>query len=60
MGIGDLFQNVTFCGERCLYNGVDFDLMIAKCICDSDSIQTGEDNNVGLDNERKRVSLNDK
>ena len=55
----DLFQNVTFCGEGCLYNGVDFDLMIARCICDSNNVQTGEDNNLGLDNERKGVSLND-
>ena len=33
--------------------------MIAKCICDAVNIQTGEDNNLGLNNERKGVSLND-
>ena len=55
----DLFQNVTFCGEGCLYNGIDYNYMIAKCICDAVNIQTGEDNNLGLNNERKGVSLND-
>ena len=55
----DLFQNVTFCGEGCLYDGVDFTYIIAKCVCDADNIQTGEDNNLGLNNERKGVSLND-
>ena len=33
--------------------------MIAKCICDAINIQTGEDNNLGLTEERKGVSLND-
>jgi len=55
----DLFQNVTFCGEGCLYNGIDYNYMIAKCICDANNIQIGEDNNLGLNNERKGVSLND-
>jgi len=55
----DLFQNVTFCGEGCLYNGIDYNYMIARCICDGDNIQTGEDNNLGLNDERKGVSLND-
>ena len=55
----DLFQNVTFCGEGCLYNGIDYNIMIARCICDADNIQTGEDNNLGLSGERKGVSLND-
>ena len=55
----DLFQNVTFCGEGCLYNGIDYTYIIAKCVCDADIIQIGEDNNLGLNNERKGISLND-
>ena len=39
----DIYQNVTFCQDGCMYNGMDYELMIANCICDSSSLQ-GEKN----------------
>ena len=55
----DLFQNVSFCGEGCEYNGIDFELMIAKCDCDPANIQSGEGDNLEIDQNRKGVTMND-
>ena len=35
----DIYQNVTFCQYGCVYNGMDYELMIANCICGSSSLQ---------------------
>ena len=35
----DIFQNVSFCQEGCIYKGIDYNLMLANCICDSNSLQ---------------------
>ena len=56
----DFFQNISFCDEGCLYDGMDFTYMIAKCACDASSMQ---DENVNLDElsdeEKKGITLND-
>ena len=39
----DIFQNISFCQDGCIYKGMDYNLMIANCICDSSSLQ-GEAN----------------
>ena len=55
----DLYQNVSFCGDNCLYNGMDYELMIAKCSCDPSAIQSS-DGSSGVDgNNKKGVTLND-
>ena len=38
----DIFQNVTFCQNGCTYNGMNYDLMVANCICKSNILQEGE------------------
>ena len=40
----DLYQNATFCQDGCSYNGVNYDLMAAHCICDSSYLQSEEKN----------------
>ena len=35
----DIYQNVSFCQDGCKYKGMDYELMIANCICDSSSLQ---------------------
>ena len=40
----DIFQNVTFCQNGCTYNGMNYDLMVANCICKSNILQEGESN----------------
>ena len=40
----DIYQNVTFCQDGCSYNGVNYSLMVANCLCDSSSLQVDNDN----------------
>ena len=55
----DLFQNVSFCGDNCLYKGMDYQLMIAKCSCDPSTIQINDGSSVEDVNNRKGITLND-
>ena len=56
----DLFQNVTFCGDDCLYNGMDYSLMIAKCSCNPAFIQDYDYDNLEIIDELKKgITLND-
>ena len=55
----DLFQNVSFCGDECLYSGMDYNLMIAKCSCDPRNIQDVDINLEIIDDIRKGITLND-
>ena len=34
----DLFVNITFCDSGCIYDGIDYELMVVNCICYIDSI----------------------
>ena len=56
----DLFQNVTFCGDECVYNGIDYSLMVANCICEAELIQINSIEENDNDNiHKKGVTLND-
>ena len=35
----DIYKNVSFCQDGCIYKGMNYNLMIANCICDSNSLQ---------------------
>ena len=35
----DIFQNISFCQNGCKYEGMNYDLLVANCICDSNSLQ---------------------
>ena len=39
-----IFQNVTFCQVGCSYLGMNYDLMVANCLCDSSLLQRGGKN----------------
>ena len=41
----DIYQNVTFCQDGCSYNGVNYELMVANCSCDSSIFQNEGNNN---------------
>ena len=41
----DLYQNVTFCQNGCVYHGIDYELKTAKCTCNPYSLQIKENNN---------------
>ena len=51
----ELFQNVSFCQEGCIYNGIDYEYFYANCICDSNSLQ--EDKNDENDNKEQSEDL---
>ena len=40
----DIFRNISFCDSGCIYNGIDYDLMIVNCLCTIDSINNDNDN----------------
>ena len=54
----DIYQNATFCQSGCVYNGVDYDLMTANCLCDSSILQKDEKNNNTSDIEEEKEVLN--
>ena len=44
-----IYQNVSFCEEGCSYIDTDFELMIANCKCNSDSLQKEQKDNDNKD-----------
>ena len=54
----DLYQNATFCGDDCVYKGMNYELMIANCGCGPSNIQMGDDTSKEGEN-KKGVTLND-
>ena len=46
----DIYQNVSFCQSGCTYTGMNYELMTANCICDSNIIQNELDNNTENNN----------
>ena len=48
----DLYKNVSFCEQGCTYNGMNYELMIANCICDT-SIMQNENNTENNGNENE-------
>ena len=41
----DIFKNATFCQNGCTYTGINYNLMVANCLCDSYSLQIIESSN---------------
>ena len=40
----DIYQNATFCQDGCVYSGMNYELMVANCICDSSYLQGNMEN----------------
>ena len=40
----DIYQNVSFCQKGCAYDGMNYELMTANCICDSSLLQSSIEN----------------
>ena len=43
--IADIYKNVIFCEKGCSYEGINYDLLVANCICDSSIMKSNMDNN---------------
>ena len=41
-----IYKNVSFCTQGCSYNGMDYELMIANCICDTSILESSNENNI--------------
>ena len=52
----DIYINATFCQIGCTYNGINYDLMAANCICKSNIFQ--EDENIISENNENIEFLN--
>ena len=56
----DLYQNVSFCGDECIYDGIDYELMAANCICDASLIQIDDgEEKIENNEDKKGITLND-
>ena len=51
----EVYQNVSFCQDGCSYEGIDYELMTVKCICNADSLQS-ESQNTTVENEQSELS----
>ena len=52
----DIFQNFTFCQNGCSYEGIDFNLSVANCICDASISQ--ETSSEDTENNNKNIEKN--
>ena len=53
----DIFQNFTFCQNGCSYEGIDFNLSVANCICDA-SISQETSSEDTENNNNEKINLN--
>ena len=53
----DIYQNVTFCQYGCTYNGMNYNLMVADCICKTTIIQEEEKNNTKNNEEKEFINF---
>ncbi len=51
-----IYKNATFCQDRCLFLGMDYNLMVAKCLWDSSLHQRGGKNIIENDNIKSNTS----
>ena len=53
----DIYQNATFCQDGCTYNGINYNLMAANCLCGSNSLQIKEDNKTNNEKDSEVVNF---
>ena len=50
----EIYQDASFCQDGCEYNGINFSLNTANCICDSSNLQEDkEESNINVEKESK-------
>ena len=53
----DIFQNVTFCQNGCRYDGIDYNLKIANCLCNLSFIHNEEINIEKVDSIKENIDF---
>ena len=59
--VSDIYQNVIICQEGCVYNDINYYLMIVNCKCNSSMLQIGIDNKTNFNNNNdalEKIDLN--
>ncbi len=54
----DIYQNATFCQSGCVYDGMDYELMAANCICYTNVLQINDLNNTKEEEKGKSQKIN--
>ena len=49
----DIYKNVSFCDNGCSYKGMNYNLMIANCVCDTSIIENSNENNIETNNDNE-------
>ena len=55
----DLYQNVTFCEDGCVYSGVNYDLLAVNCSCDISVLKNDKSSILNDEEPKKGITLND-
>ena len=54
----DLFQNVSFCEDNCIFSGMNYTLVTAICSCPGDVLQEDDSNNNNDEKDKDNENLN--
>ena len=55
----EIYQDASFCQDGCTYDGINFTLKVANCICDSSILQEDEEDiNTNTENNQRIINLN--
>ena len=54
----EIYQNATFCENGCLYSGIDYNLMTANCLCDTNYLEGNILNKTEENNEEQKELIN--
>jgi len=53
----DIYQNASFCQSGCNYNGMNYDLMVANCICNPSIFQEDEKNMTNINENLEYINF---
>ena len=53
----DIYQNATFCQDGCTYNGINYDLMAANCLCNSNLLQEQKNNIIDINTDSEIINF---
>ena len=53
----DIYQNVTFCQDGCKFNGIDYNLIIANCLCKPSYLQEETINLKAIKSNKEKVNF---
>ena len=55
--IKDIYKNVAFCQDGCTYNGMNYTLKAANCLCNSNSLEEEKNNNTNTEQNSNGINF---